>query len=36
MKKKRDESGNNKHQLSSTEIYKRVLMDGIKNFEELI
>jgi hypothetical protein len=36
MKKKRDESGNTKHQLSSSEIYKRVLVDGIKNFEELI
>ncbi len=36
MKQKRAESGNTKHQISSAEIYKRVLVDGIKNFEELI
>lgn len=36
IKKKRDQSGNTKHQLSSTEIYERVLIDGIKNFEILI
>lgn len=36
MKKKRDENGNTKHQLSSPTIYQRVLVDGIKHFEELI
>ncbi len=35
MKKLRDERGKSKNQINSTEIYKRVLKDGIKNFDEL-
>jgi hypothetical protein len=36
MKKKRDESGSTKHQISSTEIYKKVLIDGTNKFEKLV
>jgi hypothetical protein len=36
MKKRRDESGSTKHQISSMEIYKRVLVDGVKNFEDIV
>lgn len=35
MKRMRDEVGDTKFDISSTTIYKRVLQDGIKNFNEL-
>jgi len=36
MKKQRDESGNNKHQVSSTEIYKQILENNITDYDQIV
>ena len=35
MKEQRDQSGNNKHQISSTDIYRQVLENGVRNYQDL-
>ena len=35
MKKQRDQSGDSKHQISSTDIYRQVLENGVKNYQDL-
>ena len=36
MKKERDNGGNTKHQLSSADIYRKVLVDGVATYEGLL
>lgn len=36
MKRRRDSEGMNKYKINSAQIYKKVLIEGIKSFEELI
>ncbi|MEI6237605.1 MAG: hypothetical protein WCP03_03335 [Candidatus Saccharibacteria bacterium] len=35
MKKQREELGDTKHKISSTEIYKRILIDGVTDYSQL-
>ena len=36
IKRKREEDGIDKHKINSAEIYRKVLIEGIKNYEELV
>jgi len=36
LKQQRDESGDSKHAISSTDIYKQVLINGIKDYSDII
>lgn len=36
IKRKREEEGVDKHKINSAEIYRKVLIEGVKNYEELV